>query len=365
MIRRLSFVVVLLLMIPGVVVGQKSLKKLKKGLEDVNHSKRSAEKKLEATKKGIVSVKEQMGMLENKLQSVSNQLEDTADALESSKAKQKRLADELVKANAGVAAKKAQAERRIRSMYKEGKPNVLEFFFGSKSAADLSTGQFIANRVERADRNLFNEFKAAREEARKKKEEQDAEVRHVKELMATHEAKQQELNSAQKQKESYLETLKDKKVDLENIIDELDSDAADIAAEIRTAVARAKAAEARRASEEAKRASEAKKKGVKYTPPPPRAKHSGGFARPTGGSITSSFGMRYHPILHYTRMHSGIDFDWAGDPRCRPIWRRGARRRFGNRHFGWVKGELWQHSCDRPRQRNADGLRTSVAHLGL
>jgi murein DD-endopeptidase MepM/ murein hydrolase activator NlpD len=34
----------------------------------------------------------------------------------------------------------------------------------------------------------------------------------------------------------------------------------------------------------------------------------GGMARPTNGRITSTFGMRRHPILGYRRMHSGMDF---------------------------------------------------------
>ncbi|MDX2209086.1 MAG: M23 family metallopeptidase [Sphingopyxis sp.] len=34
----------------------------------------------------------------------------------------------------------------------------------------------------------------------------------------------------------------------------------------------------------------------------------GGMARPTAGRVTSTFGMRRHPILGYLRMHSGIDF---------------------------------------------------------
>ena len=34
----------------------------------------------------------------------------------------------------------------------------------------------------------------------------------------------------------------------------------------------------------------------------------GGMTRPTNGRMTSSYGMRRHPILGYRRMHSGIDF---------------------------------------------------------
>jgi murein DD-endopeptidase MepM/ murein hydrolase activator NlpD len=34
---------------------------------------------------------------------------------------------------------------------------------------------------------------------------------------------------------------------------------------------------------------------------------SGGLAMPVNGPITSYFGYRYHPILHFTRFHAGVD----------------------------------------------------------
>jgi murein DD-endopeptidase MepM/ murein hydrolase activator NlpD len=59
-------------------------------------------------------------------------------------------------------------------------------------------------------------------------------------------------------------------------------------------IARAKAAE-----EAARR-----RQGTGWVPPA-----SGGFlSYPAPGPITSGFGMRYHPILHYYRMHTGVDW---------------------------------------------------------
>ena len=45
------------------------------------------------------------------------------------------------------------------------------------------------------------------------------------------------------------------------------------------------------------------------------AERSAGLMTPVAGRITSTFGVRYHPILHYARMHAGIDFGAAwGSP---------------------------------------------------
>jgi len=37
-------------------------------------------------------------------------------------------------------------------------------------------------------------------------------------------------------------------------------------------------------------------------------KERGGLIQPVPGGVSSSFGMRFHPILHYFRMHRGMDF---------------------------------------------------------
>lgn len=48
----------------------------------------------------------------------------------------------------------------------------------------------------------------------------------------------------------------------------------------------------------------ARRRAGGWNPPP-----AGGFLSfPAPGGVSSRFGMRYHPILHYFRMHTGVDF---------------------------------------------------------
>ena len=36
-------------------------------------------------------------------------------------------------------------------------------------------------------------------------------------------------------------------------------------------------------------------------------RQTGGMTRPVPGGVSSGFGMRFHPILNYSRMHQGVD----------------------------------------------------------
>ena len=45
----------------------------------------------------------------------------------------------------------------------------------------------------------------------------------------------------------------------------------------------------------------------RYVPPPPE--RSGGYlSAPSGAPVSSEYGMRYHPVLHYWRLHAGRDY---------------------------------------------------------
>jgi murein DD-endopeptidase MepM/ murein hydrolase activator NlpD len=63
---------------------------------------------------------------------------------------------------------------------------------------------------------------------------------------------------------------------------------------------------ARQAKLAAARRAAALRKAGKSVPPSPSG--DGFLSRPSDGWISSEFGMRYHPILHYWRLHAGRDY---------------------------------------------------------
>ena len=76
------------------------------------------------------------------------------------------------------------------------------------------------------------------------------------------------------------------------------------------------------------------------------------MGRPVDGRVTSNFGMRYHPVLHHSRFHKGMD---VGAPAGSPIV-AAADGRVAS--AGWHGGYGQQVAI-----AHADGLRTSYSHM--
>ena len=71
------------------------------------------------------------------------------------------------------------------------------------------------------------------------------------------------------------------------------------------------------------------------------------------GEITSPFGMRYHPILRYARMHTGVD--WGGVPIGTPILAAGAGV--------VIKAEFTSGYGRRVEIQHANGYVTTYSHM--
>jgi murein DD-endopeptidase MepM/ murein hydrolase activator NlpD len=71
------------------------------------------------------------------------------------------------------------------------------------------------------------------------------------------------------------------------------------------------AARARAAREKAAREAAARRRAGRASAPAPDpapAQGGGYLSKPVNAPVSSEFGYRYHPVLHYSRLHAGIDF---------------------------------------------------------
>jgi murein DD-endopeptidase MepM/ murein hydrolase activator NlpD len=256
---------------------------LKKSLKKVQTNKRSLERQLSRTRREVRAVKGDLRQIDGHIERLDTELVRTQDRLAAGLNEQQRLKAELKTATAELAEKKEQVRQRLRWMYVHEEHSVVSAFVGTRDVSEIASRAVLYERIARADRNLFEEFRELREKVARKKERQDELVTEIASLKQAQENRQSELKDTRQDKSALLGQLRDKQGDLEKLVRQLDREEASIAARIA-----------------AYNVSAGKVSGLKP--------FTGRFSRPVNASITSGFGMRHHPILKRRRMHNGVDF---------------------------------------------------------
>jgi murein DD-endopeptidase MepM/ murein hydrolase activator NlpD len=259
------------------------LQDLKTNLRSVHTRKSSLQKQLSKTRHQVRAVKGDINQIDGKIESVSSALETTQTRLHKGMSEQIKLKGDLKVAIAQLAEKKEQIRKRLRWMYVHQDRSVVTALVGAQDVSEVAARTALYERIARADRNLFEEYARLKDSVAQKKHRQDELVVEIGNLKRSQESQKSELQDTRQDKAALLGNLRDKQGELEKLIRELDQEEASIEARIA-----------------AYNAGAGKTSGLRP--------FTGRFSRPVSGPITSGFGMRFHPILHRTRLHAGIDF---------------------------------------------------------
>ncbi len=274
--------------------GGKSVTDMQGNLKNIEQKKNQVAKQLNQTKKAVRVVRGDLAQVNNRLDEVQVALEKTTDKLSEGRKEQKTLGSRLEIATKDLADTKEKVRLRLRWYYVHGQESNLSLLVNSKSAGDLATWKDLMERVAEKDRQLFQKYKDLRAEIAGKKQRQDRLVVEIKGLVDTQNRQKGQLSEVKADKEAILGDLRKKQTELQKVLNQLEADAAAIEAQIEAYL-------------------RAQRESGRSVGPAPKGK----FFRPCSGRISSSFGMRFHPILKKSRLHAGVDI---AAPSGSPIW---------------------------------------------
>jgi murein DD-endopeptidase MepM/ murein hydrolase activator NlpD len=197
--------------------------------------------------------------------------------------------------------------------------------YGMVSTAMRTQSQALdeLKQIEAANRNSKARLTAVRDRVAELKVEADAKVVEADAAREAAAARKAEIENLIAQQAAQQAAIEGMKAQAEAEAAEAEAQRAAIENELQGIIASQRAAAAKAAADaEARRQAEAARRGPSPAAPAPAPAPAGAAAAPSGtvrgamfGNptsinpmyVTSNYGMRFHPTLHYTRLHAGID----------------------------------------------------------
>jgi murein DD-endopeptidase MepM/ murein hydrolase activator NlpD len=281
LLRVAALLLCALLIVAAAPQERKSKEALEKELAAHQAKLEKLRARLQQSQAEVRQTRLDMREVDARLDRIQRDMQRTKEELAASYRRLDELTVERSQAALKVALKQDQLSRRLRTIYKQGEARFVSALVGTETVGDLASRSYILRRIASKDREIAEEYKAAKQELDDRCAEQLEIVEEIKAEMSRQLEEEREQHAA----------LADKKQAYQQAVAEMSQRESEYCAEN----------EATKEIEAELAAYYASAGGVTVKP------WTGYYLKPVEGPITSEFGMRMHPILKVRKMHTGID----------------------------------------------------------
>jgi murein DD-endopeptidase MepM/ murein hydrolase activator NlpD len=290
------------------------LSKNKNQLQSVSSQLKKTRQKINQAKKQEKNLAGQINVIDRRIESVQveyNKLDDQLDQVSTQRSKaegqleglQKDLygtQKQLEEAEIKLSKQKIALNQRLEGIYKRGETGYIEFILSSDNFTDLLNRMRFMEIIMNQDINIIDQVESTKNEIEDTKLELEQERKSINDKRTHLVMTEQTVKDLTKKKMAQKEVLSEEISNKQNVLQQIQED--------RAAYELAEDQLLQQSKSLTSRIRDLEKKLRKKNPSKTRNySTSSGFEWPTDGEVTSSFGMRMHPILKKTKMHTGVD----------------------------------------------------------
>lgn len=244
---------------------------------------RSVREKLRQTKKQQHTAAEQLASAERKLQVTQATLRDIQSQLHTTRHKLSITQINLKKTTKKLDTRSQLLGERLADTYKHGTVTYIGVILGSEDFWDFLSRGYVIKKIVQADTELIQGIKEDKQLIEAQKEVLADQAVKRSRLEIQHRSLTRVAYNVKVERGTILRSIESQRAEYESMLSQLERDSNSIEAMLkrmeRTPGGRRRLAQAWR----------------------------GSFSMPVHGSITSGFGMRFHPILKRYKKHTGVD----------------------------------------------------------
>jgi len=281
------------------------LEETRQQLEAISRSINATQDKVSSVKKQEKSIMGQIQSLEKDIIQTENQITSTEDRITFLQESITATETDIEEAEQNLQEKSDLLSSRLVVLHEEGEVSYLEVLLSSTDFKDFLTRYEMVNSIIEQDVDLIASINQEKQDLEMKKSDLEVKKKELESALKQQEAMREQLDGQKQEKKQILGSVQQERAAFEKALAELEENSRQLEAMIRKLQGGS---------------TEALGTGV-YTWPTP------GYT-----SITSPYGMRYHPILKQRKMHTGVDI---GAPMSATIVAADSGKII---HAGWMGG---------------------------